>query len=156
MKNNYLFLTSILLFVLIWSIWYYVLIEPMEDSPGEESQNNDSNEDQQKVSRLQEIMTKFSSDIAENIRKLISTKTSEGEEKVTQDISNKDQQIQNIMDDAKNTNQNIDSKTLKDKIQKMILEEETRIREEQTSQGVNIEILNEQEKVLSIVNKYIQ
>ena len=128
----------------------------MEDSPGEESQNNDSNEDQQKVSRLQEIMTKFSSDIAENIRKLISTKTSEGEEKVTQDISNKDQQIQNIMDDAKNTNQNIDSKTLKDKIQKMILEEETRIREEQTSQGVNIEILNEQEKVLSIVNKYIQ
>ena len=156
MKNNYLFLTSILLFVLIWSIWYYVLIEPMEDSPGEESQNNDSNEDQQKVSRLQEIMTKFSSDIAENIRKLISTKTSEGEEKVTQDISNKDQQIQNIMDDARNTNQNIDSKTLKDKIQKMILEEETRIREEQTSQGVNIEILNEQEMVLSIVNKYIQ
>jgi hypothetical protein len=133
-----------------------MLIEPMEDSPGEESQNDDSNEDEKKVSRLQEIMTKFSSDIAENIRKLISTKTSEGEEKVTQDISNKDEQIQNIIDDAKNTNQNIDSTALKDKIQKMILEEETRIREEQTSQGVNIEILNEQEKVRSIVNKYIQ
>jgi hypothetical protein len=133
-----------------------MLIEPMEDSPGEESQNDDSNEDEKKVSRLQEIMTKFSSDIAENIRKLISTKTSEGEEKVTQDISNKDEQIQNIIDDAKNTNQNIDSTALKDKIQKMILEEETRIREEQTSQGVNIEILNEQEKIRSIVNKYIQ
>lgn len=156
MKNNYLFLICILLFVLIWSIWYYMLIEPMEDSPDVESENDDSKEDQQKVSRLQEIMTKFSSDIAENIRKLISTKTSEGEEKVTQDISNKDQQIQNIIDDAKNTNQNIDSKALKDKIQKMILEEETRIREEQTTQGVNIEILNEQEKVRSIVNKYIQ
>ena len=150
MKNNYLFLICILFFVLIWSIWYYVLIEPME------STTNESPSDEQKISKLQEIMEQFSTEIAESIRNLIFTKTSEGEKKVTEDIANKDQQIENIINDAKNTNQEIDSKALKEKIQKMILEQETLMREEQTSQGINVEILNEQEKVRSIVNKYIQ
>lgn len=150
MKNNYLFLICILFFVLIWSIWYYVLIEPME------STTNESTTDEQKVSKLQEIMEQFSTEIAESIRNLIFTKTREGEEKVTEDIANKDQQIENIINDAKNTNQEIDSKALKEKIQKMILEQETLMREEQTSEGVSVEILNEQEKVRSIVNKYIQ
>ena len=150
MKNNYLFLICILFFVLIWSIWYYVLIEPMETT------TNKSRTDEQKVSKLQEIMEQFSSEIAESIRNLIYTKTSEGEEKVTQDIAKTDQQIEDIVNDAKNTNQEIDSKALKEKIQKLILEQETIMREEQTSQGINVEILNEQEKVRSIVNKYIQ
>ena len=150
MKNNYLFLICILFFVLIWSIWYYVLIEPME------STTNESPSDEQKISKLQEIMEQFSTEIAESIRNLIFTKTREGEEKVTEDIANKDQQIENIINDAKNTNQEIDSKALKEKIQKMILEQETLMREEQTSEGINVEILNEQEKVRSIVNKYIQ
>ena len=150
MKNNYLFLICILFFVLIWSIWYYVLIEPME------STTNESPSDEQKISKLQEIMEQFSTEIAESIRNLIFTKTREGEEKVTEDIANKDQQIENIINDAKNTNQEIDSKALKEKIQKMILEQETLMREEQTSEGVSVEILNEQEKVRSIVNKYIQ
>lgn len=150
MKNNYLFLICILFFVLIWSIWYYVLIEPME------STTNESPSDEQKISKLQEIMEQFSTEIAESIRNLIFTKTREGEEKVTEDIANKDQQIENIINDAKNTNQEIDSKALKEKIQKMILEQETLMREEQTAQGVSVEILNEQEKVRSIVNKYIQ
>jgi len=150
MKNNYLFLICILFFVLIWSIWYYVLIEPME------STTNESPSDEQKISKLQEIMEQFSTEIAESIRNLIFTKTREGEEKVTEDIANKEQQIENIINDAKNTNQEIDSKALKEKIQKMILEQETLMREEQTSEGINVEILNEQEKVRSIVNKYIQ
>lgn len=150
MKNNYLFLICILFFVLIWSIWYYVLIEPME------STTNESTTDEQKVSKLQEIMEQFSTEIAESIRNLIFTKTREGEEKVTEDIANKDQQIENIINDAKNTNQEIDSKALKERIQKMILEQETLMREEQTAEGVSVEILNEQEKVRSVVNKYIQ
>ena len=150
MKNNYLFLICILFFVLIWSIWYYVLIEPME------STTNESPSDEPKISKLQEIMEQFSTEIAESIRNLIFTKTREGEEKVTEDIANKDQQIENIINDAKNTNQEIDSKALKEKIQKMILEQETLMREEQTSEGIGVEILNEQEKVRSIVNKYIQ
>ena len=150
MKNNYLFLICILFFVLIWSIWYYVLIEPMETT------TNESTTDEQKVSKLQEIMEQFSTEIAESIRNLIFTKTSEGEEKVTEDIANKDQQIENIINDAKNTNQEIDSKSLKEKIQKLILEQESLMREEETSEGISVEILNEQEKVRSIVNKYIQ
>jgi len=150
MKNNYLFLICILFFVLIWSIWYYVLIEPME------STTNESPSDEQKISKLQEIMERFSTEIAESIRNLIFTKTREGEEKVSEDIANKEQQIENIINDAKNTNQEIDSKALKEKIQKMILEHETLMRQEQTSEGINVEILNEQEKVRSIVNKYIQ
>jgi hypothetical protein len=121
-----------------------------------ESTTNESTTDEQKVSKLQEIMEQFSTEIAESIRNLIFTKTREGEEKVTEDIANKDQQIENIINDAKNTNQEIDSKALKEKIQKMILEQETLMREEQTSEGVSVEILNEQEKVRSIVNKYIQ
>jgi glycerate-2-kinase len=121
-----------------------------------ESTTNESTTDEQKVSKLQEIMEQFSTEIAESIRNLIFTKTREGEEKVTEDIANKEQQIENIINDAKNTNQEIDSKALKEKIQKMILEQETLLREEQTSEGINVEILNEQEKVRSIVNKYIQ
>ena len=103
-------------------------------------------------------MEKFSSDIAETIRNLISTKTSEGEKMVKEDIAEQEQQIQNIEDDAKNTNNDItvDADALLEKIQKKILEEETRMREEETSQGLGVEILNEQEKVRSIVNKYIQ
>lgn len=150
MKNNYLFLICILFFVLIWSIWYYVLIEPMETT------KDVSTSDEKKISKLQEIMEQFSTEIAESIRNLIYTKTGEGEERVTEDIANKDKEIENIINDAKNTNQEIDSKALKEKIQKLILEQETFMREEQTSNGINVEILNEQEKVRSIVNKYIQ
>jgi len=41
-------------------------------------------------------------------------------------------------------------------LEKMILEEETQLHELESNQGVGIEILNEQEKVRSLVNKYIQ
>jgi len=156
MKNNYLFLICILVFVLIWSIWYYVLIESMETP--ELTPNSESIENTEKVSQLQEIMEKFSSDIAETIRNLIFTKTSEGEEIVKEDIAEQEQQIQNIQDDAKNTNKDItvDANALLENIKKKILEEETRMQEEETSRGISVEILNEQEKVRSIVNKYIQ
>ena len=93
MKNNYLFLICILGFVLIWSIWYYVLIEPMGTT--ELTPNSESIDNTEKVSQLQEIMEKFSSDIAETIRNLISTKTSEGEKMVKEDIAEQEQQIQN-------------------------------------------------------------
>jgi len=156
MKNNYLFLICILVFVLIWSIWYYVLIESMETP--ELTPNSESIENTEKVSQLQEIMEKFSSDIAETIRNLIFTKTSEGEEIVKEDIAEQEQQIQNIEDGAKNTNKDItvDANALLENIKKKILEEETRMQEEETSRGISVEILNEQEKVRSIVNKYIQ
>jgi len=156
MKNNYLFLICILGFVLIWSIWYYVLIEPMGTT--ELTPNSESIDNTEKVSQLQEIMEKFSSDIAETIRNLISTKTSEGEKMVKEDIAEQEQQIQNIQDDAKNTNKDItvDANALLENIKKKILEEETRMQEEETSRGIGVEILNEQEKVRSIVNKYIQ
>ena len=156
MKNNYLFLICILGFVLIWSIWYYVLIEPMGTT--ELTPNSESIDNTEKVSQLQEIMEKFSSDIAETIRNLIFTKTSEGEEIVKEDIAEQEQQIQNIEDGAKNTNKDItvDANALLENIKKKILEEETRMQEEETSRGISVEILNEQEKVRSIVNKYIQ
>lgn len=156
MKNNYLFLICILVFVLIWSIWYYVLIEPMGTT--ELTPNSESIDNTEKVSQLQEIMEKFSSDIAETIRNLIYTKTSEGEKMVKEDIAEQEQQIQNIQDDAKNTNKDItvDANALLENIKKKILEEETRMQEEETSRGISVEILNEQEKVRSIVNKYIQ
>jgi hypothetical protein len=156
MKNNYLFLICILVFVLIWSIWYYVLIESMETP--ELTPSSESIENTEKVSQLQEIMEKFSSDIAETIRNLIFTKTSEGEEIVKEDIAEQEQQIQNIEDGAKNTNKDItvDANALLENIKKKILEEETRMQEEETSRGISVEILNEQEKVRSIVNKYIQ
>jgi hypothetical protein len=120
--------------------------------------NSESIENTEKVSQLQEIMEKFSSDIAETIRNLIFTKTSEGEEIVKEDIAEQEQQIQNIQDDAKNTNKDItvDANALLENIKKKILEEETRMQEEETSRGISVEILNEQEKVRSIVNKYIQ
>lgn len=152
MKNNYLFLLCILLFVVVWSIWYYVLVEPMESS------NEETSENKRTIARLQEIMESFSSDIAESIRNMISTKTREGEELVNTDINEEKQESQNIIDDINNTNSEnaIDIDELINLLEKMELEEEAKIVEIETNPGVGIEILNEQEKVRSIVNKYIQ
>ena len=152
MKNNYLFLLCILLFVVVWSIWYYVLVEPMESS------NEETSENKRTIARLQEIMESFSSDIAESIRNMISTKTREGEELVNTDINEENQESQNIIDDINNTNSEnaIDIDELINLLEKMELEEEAKIVEIETNPGVGIEILNEQEKVRSIVNKYIQ
>jgi len=152
MKNNYLFLLCILLFVVVWSIWYYVLVEPMESS------NEETSENKRTIARLQEIMESFSSDIAESIRNMISTKTREGEELVNTDINEENHESQNIIDDINNTNSEnaIDIDELINLLEKMELEEEAKIVEIETNPGVGIEILNEQEKVRSIVNKYIQ
>jgi len=152
MKNNYLFLLCILFFVLIWSIWYYYVVEPME------SPTSETLEDKQALTKLQEIMEKFSSDIAESVRNVIFTKTAEGEELVNKDSEEENKEVQNIIDDIKNTNteSTIDVDELLITLEKMILEEETQLHELESNQGVGIEILNEQEKVRSLVNKYIQ
>ena len=152
MKNNYLFLLCILFFVLIWSIWYYYVVEPME------SPTSETLEDKQALTKLQEIMEKFSSDIAESVRNVIFTKTAEGEELVNKDSEEENKEVQNIIDDIKNTNteSTIDVDELLITLEKMILEEETQLHELESNQGVGIEILNEQEKVRSVVNKYIQ
>ena len=152
MKNNYLFLLCILFFVLIWSIWYYYVVEPME------SPTSETLEDKQALTKLQEIMEKFSSDIAESVRNVIFTKTAEGEELVNKDSEEENKKVQNIIDDINNTNteSTIDVDELLITLEKMILEEETQLHELESNQGVGIEILNEQEKVRSLVNKYIQ
>ena len=152
MKNNYLFLLCILFFVLIWSIWYYYVVEPME------SPTSETLEDKQALTKLQEIMEKFSSDIAESVRNVIFTKTAEGEELVNKDSEEENKEVQNIIDDINNTNteSTIDVDELLITLEKMILEEETQLHELESNQGVGIKILNEQEKVRSLVNKYIQ
>ena len=152
MKNNYLFLLCILFFVLIWSIWYYYVVEPME------SPTSETLDDKQALTKLQEIMEKFSSDIAESVRNVIFTKTAEGEELVNKDSEEENKEVQNIIDDIKNTNteSTVDVDELLITLEKMILEEETQLHELESNQGVGIEILNEQEKVRSLVNKYIQ
>jgi len=152
MKNNYLFLLCILFFVLIWSIWYYYVVEPME------SPTSETLEDKQALTKLQEIMEKFSSDIAESVRNVIFTKTAEGEELVNKDSEEENKEVQNIIDDIKNTNteSTVDVDELLITLEKMILEEETQLHDLESNQGVGIEILNEQEKVRSLVNKYIQ
>jgi len=152
MKNNYLFLLCILFFVLIWSIWYYYVVEPME------SPTSETLDDKEALTKLQEIMEKFSSDIAESVRNVIFTKTAEGEELVNKDSEEENKEVQNIIDDIKNTNteSTVDVDELLITLEKMILEEETQLHELESNQGVGIEILNEQEKVRSLVNKYIQ
>ena len=152
MKNNYLFLLCILFFVLIWSIWYYYVVEPME------SPTSETLDDKQALTKLQEIMEKFSSDIAESVRNVIFTKTAEGEELVNKDSEEENKEVQNIIDDIKNTNteSTVDVDELLITLEKMILEEETQLHDLESNQGVGIEILNEQEKIRSLVNKYIQ
>ena len=134
MKNNYLFLLCILFFVLIWSIWYYYVVEPME------SPTSETLEDKQALTKLQEIMEKFSSDIAESVRNVIFTKTAEGEELVNKDIEEENKEVQNIIDDINNTNteSTIDVDELLITLEKMILEEETQLHELESNQGVGI------------------
>lgn len=146
MKNNYLFLISVIIIVIVWSLWYYVLIEPMETN------------DESASIKLQKIMESFSKDISEKIRNLIFTKTQDGEEEVDKDIVKHKQKIQNIVDDVDNTNKNVGkkSKQLLEILDKMILDNENNIQQGKSTQGLSVEILNEQEKIRSIVNKYIQ
>jgi hypothetical protein len=128
------------------------VVEPME------SPTSETLEDKQALTKLQEIMEKFSSDIAESVRNVIFTKTAEGEELVNKDSEEENKEVQNIIDDINNTNteSTIDVDELLITLEKMILEEETQLHELESNQGVGIEILNEQEKVRSLVNKYIQ
>jgi hypothetical protein len=123
-----------------------------------ESPTSETLEDKQALTKLQEIMEKFSSDIAESVRNVIFTKTAEGEELVNKDSEEENKEVQNIIDDIKNTNteSTVDVDELLITLEKMILEEETQLHELESNQGVGIEILNEQEKVRSLVNKYIQ
>ena len=145
MKNNYLFLISIIIIVVIWSLWYCILIEPMETS------------DESKINKLQEIMVSFSKDIADKTRDLIFTKTKDSENQVDKDIAKHNQDLKNISDDINNTNKDNKKKSeqLLKLLDKMILEENSK-KQQQVTSGISIEIQNEQEKIRSIVNKYIQ
>jgi GTPase involved in cell partitioning and DNA repair len=145
MKNNYFFLISVIMIVIIWSAWYYVLIEPMDTN------------DQSAVTKLQEIMESFSKDVAEKMRNLIFTKTAEGEEVINKNIAEHEQQLQYIADNATKTNEELQQQAqeLIDLIDKMIIEEQARQNEFNANSGVAIEILEQSDKVRSIVNKYI-
>jgi GTPase involved in cell partitioning and DNA repair len=145
MKNNYFFLISVIMIVIIWSAWYYVLIEPMDTN------------DQSAVTKLQEIMESFSKDVAEKMRNLIFTKTAEGEEVINKNIAEHEQQLQYIADNATKTNEELQqqARELIDLVDKMIIEEQARQNEFNANSGVAIEILEQSDKVRSIVNKYI-
>lgn len=145
MKNNYFFLISVIMIVIIWSAWYYVLIEPMDTN------------DQSAVNKLQEIMESFSKDVAEKMRNLIFTKTAQGEEVINKNIAEHEQQLQYIADNATKTNEELQqqARELIDLIDKMIIEEQARQNEFNAKSGVAIEILEQSDKVRSIVNKYI-
>ena len=131
--------------VIIWSAWYYVLIEPMDTN------------DQSAVNKLQEIMESFSKDVAEKMRNLIFTKTAQGEEVINKNIAEHEQQLQYIADNATKTNEELQQQAqeLIDLIDKMIIEEQARQNEFNAKSGVAIEILEQSDKVRSIVNKYI-
>jgi GTPase involved in cell partitioning and DNA repair len=145
MKNNYFFLISVIMIVIIWSAWYYVLIEPMDTN------------DQSAVNKLQEIMESFSKDVAEKMRNLIFTKTAQGEEVINKNIAEHEQQLQYIADNATKTNEELQqqARELIDLVDKMIIEEQARQNEFNANSGVAIEILEQSDKVRSIVNKYI-
>tara|TARA_A100001015_G_scaffold295156_1_gene373840 strand:+ start:814 stop:1290 length:477 start_codon:yes stop_codon:yes gene_type:complete len=157
MKNIY-FLILILIIVLLFGYVFYKMKEPM-DNENENENEDEKISDPKLVSELQEILTKFSSDIYYSINKLISTKTKEGEEAVENELNEIKDKLDAIDNDQELTHEDIDKKVdellnyIDSEIMKYDATEYERNKDSQ--QGIGIELADQRDKVVSIYNKYI-
>ena len=150
MKNIpllFLILFILFLFFVVYSN-YSKKKEPMDTEP--DDTNNEL------ISEVQQVLTQMSSDIYESVSSLVRIKTQEAEEAVETDLNELEDVVKTIgneqnedadeeLDDLKNY--------INSELQKI---EATAIANKETSRsGVSFEIDNDREKVISIVNKYI-
>ena len=150
MKNIpllFLILFILFLFFVVYSN-YSKKKEPMDTEP--DDTNNEL------ISEVQQVLTQMSSDIYESVSSLVRIKTQEAEEAVETDL-NELENVVNTIDNEQNEDADEELDDLENYINSELQKiEATAIANKETSRsGVSFEIDNDREKVISIVNKYI-
>ena len=150
MKNIpllFLILFILFLFFVVYSN-YSKKKEPMDTEP--DDTNNEL------ISEVQQVLTQMSSDIYESVSSLVRIKTQEAEEAVETDLNELEDVVKTI-DNEQNEDADEELDDLENYINSELQKiEATAIANKETSRsGVSFEIDNDREKVISIVNKYI-
>ena len=158
MKNiNYLFILIIIVILGI-SCWFSneKILEGLEDtSPESQTIIESSPEGLDKQSNLQETIENYSSSVYQQIKDMIFYKTAEGEKDAIEQI-NKNEEMINTID----LNENSTDEEVRNKINQLINYSNMEIQKYKTQlnnniqYGVSVEI-DEQDKIRSIVNKYL-
>ena len=145
-----------LLFLILFILFLFFVVY-CNYSKKKEFMNTGSQESNDElISDVQEVLTKMSTDIYESISSLVKVKTEEAEEAVKSDI-NELENVVNTIDNEQNEDVDEELDELENYINSELQKiEATKIANQETSRsGVNFEIDNDREKVISIVNKYI-
>ena len=148
---------NIPLLFLILFILFLFFVAYCNYSKKKEFMNTGSQESNDElISDVQEVLTKMSTDIYESISSLVKVKTEEAEEAVESDI-NELENVVNTIDNEQNEDVDEELDELENYINSELQKiEATELANQETSRsGVNFEIDNDREKVISIVNKYI-
>lgn len=146
--NKYLFI--IILIVILCVLYYCFLNKTVENLESEE----ESTEITQKQLNLQKIIDEFSGSLRQQMKDMIFSKTSESKKEID-DVLQKNEELRNVVD-----SENMSDDVLRQKIRNLINTIEKDIQSVEATadfnvkRGISIEI-NEQDKIRSIVNKYI-
>jgi hypothetical protein len=146
--NKYLFITCLI--VILCILYYCFFHKTIENLESEE----ESTEISQKQSALQKIIDEFSGTVRQQIKDMIFSKTSESKKEID-DALQKNEELRNVVD-----SENTSDVELRQKIRNLINTIEKDIQSVETTadfnvkRGISVEI-DEQDKIRSIVNKYI-
>ena len=146
--NKYLFI--IILIVILCILYYCFFHKTIENLESEE----ESTEITERQSALQKIIDEFSGTIRQQIKDMIFSKTNESKKEID-DALQKNEELRNVVD-----NENTSDVELRQKIRNLINSIEKDIQSVEATadfnvkRGISIEI-DEEDKIRSIVNKYI-
>ena len=146
--NKYLFI--IMLIVILCILYYCFFHKTIENLESEE----ESTEITERQSALQKIIDEFSGTIRQQIKDMIFSKTSESKKEID-DALQKNEELRNVVD-----SENTSDVELRQRIRNLINTIEKDIQSVEATadfnvkRGISVEI-EEQDKIRSIVNKYI-
>jgi biopolymer transport protein ExbB/TolQ len=146
--NKYLFL--IILIVILCILYFCFFHKTIENLESEE----ETSELKQKQSALQKLIDEFSGSVRQQMKDMIFSKTNESKKEID-DALQKNEELRNVVD-----NENTSDENLRQKIRNLINSLEKDIQSVEATadfnvkRGISIEI-DEEDKIRSIVNKYI-
>ncbi len=150
--NKYLFI--IILIVILCILYFCFFHKTIENLESEEESTEESREITERQSALQKIIDEFSGTVRQQIKDMIFSKTNESKKEID-DALQKNEELRNVVD-----NENTSDVELRQKIRNLINTIEKDIQSVEATadfnvkRGISIEI-DEEDKIRSIVNKYI-
>ena len=146
--NKYLFI--IILIVILCILYFCFFHKTIENLESEE----ETSEIKQKQSALQKLIDEFSGSVRKQMKDMIFSKTSESKKEID-DALQKNEELRNVVDSENTSDENLRQKirNLINSIEKDIQSVEATV-DFNVKRGISIEI-DEQDKIRSIVNKYI-